>query len=79
MPSTGPSSTGPEWIDTPASKAIDGFGYSSKRRELEIRFKHGETYVYLNVPQRVFMELYAAPSRGQFVAEVVKRYNFEKR
>ena len=68
-----------QWISTPDSEAIDGFGYRASRRELEVKFKHGETYVYLAVPQRVFDELKAAPSRGHFVAEVVKQYDFEKR
>jgi hypothetical protein len=70
---------GREWISTPDSEAIEGFGYFAKRRELEVLFKHGEKYAYLNVPRRVFEQLRDAPSRGHFVAEVVKQYRFEKR
>ena len=68
-----------EWISTPDSEAIDGFGYRASVRELEVKFKHGETYAYLRVPRRVFDALRAAPSRGRFVAEIVKQYSFEKR
>ncbi len=68
-----------EWISTPESKAIDGFGYLATHRELEVLYKHGEKYTYLDVPRRVFEQLRDAPSRGHFVAEVVKQYRFEKR
>ena len=74
-----PKQKRPRWISTPDSEAIEGFGYVPARRELEIRFKHGETYAYLHVPSRVFDELCAAPSRGKYVAEVVKQYEYQLR
>jgi hypothetical protein len=61
-----------DWISTPDSTALDGFGYDAARRLLEVRFKHGKTYVYLNVPPPVFARMQAAESKGQFVTEHVK-------
>ncbi len=60
------------WIQTPDSTALEGFGYDAARRNLEVRFKHGKTYVYLNVPPAVFKQMQAAESKGHFVTEHVK-------
>lgn len=64
------------WISTPDSEAIDGFGYSTSQRILKIKFKHGHVYDYLNVPPKVFTKMRAASSRGAYVAEIKKRYDF---
>jgi hypothetical protein len=65
------------WISTPDSSAIEGFGYDAARRTLEIGFKSGQTYTYFNVPEKVFDAMQAAPSKGQFVTEHVKgKYEF---
>jgi hypothetical protein len=61
-----------EWIHTPDSSAIDGFGYDAVRRTLEVEFKHGETYAYFKVPPGIFEEMKAADSKGHFVTERVK-------
>jgi hypothetical protein len=61
-----------DWIETPDSTALEGFGYDAARRNLEVRFKHGKTYVYLNVPPATFEQMQAAESKGQFVTENVK-------
>ena len=53
-----------EWINTPTHRRIEGFGYDAARRNLEVSFKHGRTYTYLNVPPRVFAEMQAAESKG---------------
>ena len=74
-----PKQKRPRWISTPDSEAIEGFGYSSARRELAVRFRHGLTYTYLKVPQRAFDEMCDAPSRGAYVAELKKRYAWELR
>jgi hypothetical protein len=60
------------WISTPDCTALEGFGYDSARRTLEVRFKRGQTYTYFNVPEKVFDAMQAAPSKGQFVTEHVK-------
>jgi hypothetical protein len=66
------------WVSTPDSTAIEGFGYDPARRTLEIRFKHGKTYVYFKVPEAVFEQMQAAESKGQFVTEHVKgSYEFQ--
>ena len=67
-----------EWIHTPDSSAIDGFGYDAAKRILEVQFKHGETYAYYRVPSSIFQEMQAADSKGRFVTERVKGvYEFE--
>ena len=60
------------WIETPDSPAIEGFGYDAPRRNLEIRFKGGKTYVYLNVPPAIFDQMQHAEAKGPFVTERVK-------
>jgi hypothetical protein len=66
------------WISTPDSSAIVGFGYDAARRMLEIRFKSGQAYIYSNVPEKVFDEMQAAPSKGHFVTDHVKgKYEFQ--
>ena len=66
------------WISTPDSSAIEGFGYDASKRTLEIKFKHGETYMYFKVPETVFDQLVAAPSKGHFITEHVKgTYEFQ--
>lgn len=64
------------WISTPDSTALNGFGYDDARRYLEVSFKHGKTYVYLNVPPAIFARMQTAESKGQFVTDFVKG-NFE--
>lgn len=66
------------WISTPDSTAIVGFGYDAARRYLEVRFKHGKTYVYLNVPPAIFDQMQKAESKGHFVTEKVKgKFQFQ--
>jgi hypothetical protein len=60
------------WIQTPDSAAIEGYGYDAARQYLEVRFKHGKTYVYLHVPPAIFDQMQAAESKGLFVTERVK-------
>jgi hypothetical protein len=65
------------WISTPDSSAIEGYGYDVARRTLEVRFKSGQTYTYFNVPPKVFDEMQDAPSKGHFITDHVKgRYEF---
>jgi hypothetical protein len=50
-------------------------GYDSTRETLEIEFKSGEVYQYLDVPERVYDALQAAPSKGRyFRAMIVDAY-----
>ena len=49
------------------SSMIHAAGYDEATKELEIIFNSGHIYRYRDVPQRVFDELLAAESKGQFM------------
>jgi hypothetical protein len=48
------------------SSAIMAIGYSKRLRALEIEFKRGGTYRYLDVPPSVHRALLAAESKARF-------------
>jgi hypothetical protein len=48
------------------STNIAEVGYDSSACRLEIRFRGGRTYEYLNVPQHVFEGLLNASSKGTY-------------
>ena len=48
------------------SSAITTIGYSRRLRALEIEFKRGGTYRYLDVPPSVHRDLLAAESKARF-------------
>jgi len=57
-----------------ASSSIEAAGYDPGRRMLRIRFIHGSTYDYWDVPAEVFDDLIAAESKGRFVNWKIKPY-----
>jgi hypothetical protein len=63
------------------SSNVECVGYDPEFMELHIRFVHSAlTYVYVNVPQQVFDEMMAAPSKGIYINQCVKNvYAFNKR
>ena len=48
------------------SRALASVGYSTRLRALEITFKRGGTYRYLDVPRSVYDDLLAAESKAGF-------------
>lgn len=60
------------WIATPESSNIAGFGYDKEKQVLVVEFKNGGRYNYFDVQETVFKQMDAAPSKGQFLAENVK-------
>ena len=60
------------WIDTPESSNIARFAYDSTSRILAVEFLKGGTYNYFDVPDAVFEQMKAAPSKGQFLAQSIK-------
>ena len=48
------------------SSALASVGYSKRLKALEIEFKRGGTYRYLNVPAEVHRQLLAANSKAGF-------------
>ncbi len=61
-----------EWINTPESSNIAGFGYDAGSRVLTVEFKSGGRYEYFDVPSTVFEAMKSAPSKGQFLAQSIK-------
>jgi hypothetical protein len=55
-----------------ASRALASVGYSKRLRALEIAFKRGGTYRYLDVPPALFSELLAAESKARFYNQRVR-------
>ena len=61
-----------EWIPTPQSSNVVGFGYDDERRVLKVEFKNGSVYDYFDVPDQVFNGMKSASSVGQYLAQQVK-------
>ena len=61
-----------EWINTPESSNIVRFGYDSQAQILAVEFKAGSTYNYYDIPEFIFEQMKAAPSKGQFLAQQIK-------
>jgi hypothetical protein len=60
------------WITTPESSTIAGFDYTREGRMLSVEFKNGLRYNYYDVPDVIFEQMKAAPSKGQFLAQNIK-------
>jgi hypothetical protein len=55
------------------SSALASVGYSKRLRALEIEFKNGAIYRYLDVPTAIHHNLIIAPSKARFYDENVRR------
>ncbi len=64
----------------PESSAIKRFRYTAATKRLTIEFTSGGVYDYLEVPESVYEGLKAAPSKGEYVTQSVKKagFKFEK-
>lgn len=60
------------WIESPESSNISRFGHDDNSRVLYVEFKNGGVYQYFDVPEHVFEQMKSAPSKGQFLAQVIK-------
>jgi hypothetical protein len=50
------------------STNIDSVGYNADTQTLTVKFKvSGQTYEYLNVPQRLYESLMTAESKGKYI------------
>ena len=54
------------------SRALAAVGYSRRLRALEVEFKRGGTYRYLDVPWSVYRDLLAAESKAGFYNREVR-------
>ena len=55
------------------SSALAAVGYSKKLRALEIEFRNGAIYRYLEVKPSVYEELLNAPSKARFYDQNIRR------
>jgi hypothetical protein len=61
------------------SSSLASVGYDREISTLEVEFRNGGCYQYFAVPQRVFEQLMAAPSKGAYVTEHIKaRFPFRR-
>jgi hypothetical protein len=56
------------------SSNLESVGYENGI--LEIRFKHGGTYQYLNVPEHLYQGLMRAESKGTYLDQYIKKAGF---
>jgi hypothetical protein len=62
-----------------SSSNVASIGYDSATETLEVEFNSGGIYQYYNIPQNIFDELLAAPSKGQFLNAYIKNaYPFSR-
>lgn len=68
-----------EWVDTPGSSMINGFGYDTEREVLTVEFKKGARYEYTDVPYSVYEDIKQAESTGRFfLREIKDHYDYVK-
>ncbi len=53
------------------SSMVHAIGYDSKTRTLEVVFNSGRTYIYEDVPPKVYKELMAAESKGRYMLNAI--------
>jgi hypothetical protein len=62
-----------------SSSNIASIGYDENSQTLEIEFLNGTIYQYFDVPNRIFQEIMAANSHGQYLAQNIKGiYRYSK-
>jgi hypothetical protein len=61
------------------SSAIDDIRYEGRRQKLYVRFRRGDEYVYVGVPDEVHRSFLEAPSKGRFFAyEIRDKYPYNR-
>ena len=55
------------------SSALASVGYSKRLHVLEIEFRNGAIYRYLNVGPAIYHDLMTAPSKARFYDENIRR------
>jgi hypothetical protein len=58
-----------EWVD---SSNIEQIGYDEDNRDLWIRFKSGDTYIYSDVPSATYEDIMRADSKGSYLNREIK-------
>ena len=55
------------------SSFIDGIAYYDGASMLEVRFKNGKVYAFIDVPREIYEQFLDAPSKGNFFNKVILR------
>lgn len=58
--------------DAVSSSSLSSVGYDATLRILEVEFRHGGIYQYLDVPPEVYTALREANSLGGYLGRVIK-------
>ncbi len=61
------------------SSAVESVGYDAAHRMLEVEFAGGAVYRYLDVPPRVYDQLWREDSIGGYVNRRIKPYHRAER
>ena len=54
------------------SRVLVAVGYSPLAHELRVQFRGWRIYAYQGVPERIYEELLAAPSKGRYYNRVIR-------
>ena len=61
------------------SSSLSSLGYDARRHVLEVEFRNGGVYRYLDVPEDAWSELRAAGSKGRYLnSEIKPRFRMRK-
>ncbi len=62
-----------------SSSNLEAVGYHPESRTLEVQFRHGGVYQYLDVPIHRYVGLMTAPSKGSFFDRFIKKAGYKYR
>ena len=54
------------------SSNLRSIGYDAASQTFEVEFKNHAIYQYYNVPEHIWMELEASPSKGKYYSSQIK-------
>jgi lysyl-tRNA synthetase class 2 len=60
------------------SAAIGAVRYDEKKRALDVQFREGDTYRYMQVPEFVYRELLKAESAGAYWNSIKDQFDYVK-
>ena len=61
-----------EWISTPQSSNVAGFGYDETSNTLTVEFNSGSRYNYYDVPKHIYEGMKSADSKGKYLNNEIK-------
>lgn len=61
------------------SSSLSSLGYDARRHVLEVEFRNGGVYRYMDVPEDAWTELREADSKGRYLnSEIKPRFRWRK-